>query len=896
MSALRAGVVAMLAASVVEAHISAVCSSVSSTQPGYVTLWLATYHSTQENERGVVHVRTPSGVNSSSTAVYCKPPNRLVYTPVDNVVSALEHCGYTKDFDGESVHSFPSGSSVTCHGSYGSRAQGSDTVPTCSTNLDTWYSMIIPSDEVGDHEVWIEGAGWPLKPSGNSGHPCRMSSSVHVDIAFHVGTCGTIPDYDNLNTEECRGNRTFFIGESCDAECDVGYRRDGVLQCEEGADTNDTGVWSQNFSCVPFTTAEPTAVPTAVPTREPTASPPTDTPPTRVPGTYTTCNNLTVFDNDTTTGQVSFLNYGNRESECWKIECDTAVVITWTSFSTERNYDYMTISTEVQEDVYQQVYRYAGSLSSGTEHTWAGPLFMQFTTDGSVTYPGFEFDFFCTEPTEAPPTAVPTPAPPTAEPTASPPTDVPLTRVPGIYLACNNLTVFDNDTTTGQVSFLNYGNRESECWKIECDTAVIITWTSFSTERNYDYMTISTELFKGYYKQVYRYAGSLSSGTVHTWDGPLFMQFTTDGSVTYPGFEFDFVCADPTEAPPTAVPTPAPPTDVPATRVPYVQPECVAVDTVTKPCGSLVSRACAYEVKHPARLLSVAFSGDGSRVATGAADRVVRVFSARTGVQMAQLGCADGFKVYDIAFSPNNSLVALAGEGGRVVVCDAATGVLEATLVDLSHSRGRPVTSVQFSDNGRYVVSGGGSDPHTRVFDLLASDVADPSTVIQRHARGAAFDTVGNFLATVWGTEVGEVTSVWSLSGSGTVSVSEVPSVRVRVKALAFSRDQELMRGMEDGWVRVTRWSGGSIAVGHAVEHFAVEMPSGVVHDSRYSRDGSLLAAVGEGDVMVWSKSGTLVADLLGHSAAVVARVAFAPDSARLATASSDGTLIVWTL
>ena len=727
----------MLAASVVEAHISAVCSSVSSTQPGYVTLWLATYHSTQENETGVVHVRTPSGVNSSSTAVYCSPPNTLSYTPVDDVVSALEHCGYTEDFDGESVHAFPNGSSVTCHGSNGSRAYGSDTVPTCSSNLDTWYSMIIPSDEMGDHEVWIEGAGNPLNPGSASGHPCRMSPSEHVEIAFHIGTCGTIPDYDNLNTtetEECRGNRTFFIGESCDAECDVGYRRDGVLQCEEGADNNGTGVWSQNFSCVPFTTAEPTA------------SPPTDTPPTRVPGTNYTCKNLTVFDSNTTTGQVSFLGYGNYESECWKIECDAAVFITWTSFSTERNFDYMTISTEVQEDVYQQVYRYSGNLSSGTEHTWAGPLYMQFTSDGSVTYPGFEFDFFC---------------------------------------------------------------------------------------------------------------------------------------------------ADPTEAPPTAVPTPAPP---------YVEPECVSMDTVAKPCGSLTSRACAYEVKHPARLLSVAFSGDGSRVATGASDRVVRVFSARTGVQMAQLGCADGFKVYDIAFSPNNSLVALAGEGGRVVVCDASTGVLEATLVDLNDSASTPVTSVQFSHNGRYVVSGGGSDPNTRVFDLLASDVTDPSTVIQHHARDAAFDTVGNFLATVWGTEVGEVTSVWSLSGSGSgsgsgsASVSEVPSVGVRVKALAFSRDQELMRGMEDGWVRVTRWSGGSIGVGHAGEHFAVRMPSGAVHDSKYSRDGSLLAAVGEGDVMVLSKNGTLVADLLGHSAAVVACVAFAPDSARLETASSDGTLIVWTL
>ena len=773
MSALRAGVVAMLSVSVVEAHISAVCTSVSSEQPDYATLWIASYHSSWESERGVVHVRAPSGANSSSTVVYCNAPDRRTSNTVDEIASLLQSsCGYTEDFDGDGVHAMPYGSSMTCHGYLGSTARGNDRVPGCSSNLYTWYSVIVPTGELGDHEVWLEGATYPLMPSRvSTRHPCEMSPSRHVDITFHVGTCGAIPDYDNLKTDECGGNRTFFIGESCDAECDVGYRREGELQCEEGTDTNGTGVWSSNFSCVPFTTAEPTVAP---PTAEPTAIPPTDAPLTRVPGTYTTCNNMTVFDDDTTTGEVSFLNYGNYERECWKIECNTTVIIRWTSFSTERNYDYMTISTEVREDVYQQVYRYAGALSSGTEHTWAGPLFMQFTSDGSVTYPGFEFEFFC---------------------------------------------------------------------------------------------------------------------------------------------------ADPTEAPPTAVPTPAPPTDVPQTSVPYVLPECVSTDTVLKPCGSLVSRACAYEVKHPARLLSVAFSGDGSRVATGAADRVVRVFSARTGEQMAQLGCADGFKVYDIAFSPNNDLVALAGEGGRVIVCDAATGVLQATLVDLNDSGSTPVTSVQFSHDGRYAVSGGGSDSRTRIFDVLASD-ADPSTVIQRHAREAAFDTVGNFLATVWGTEVGEVTSVWSLSGSGGSSnsgsgsgsgnsssssdsdsdssdsayVSEVQSMGGHVKALGFSHDQELMRAMEDGWVRVTRWSGGSIGVGHAEEHFAVRMPSGAVHDSRYSRDGSLLAAVGEGDVMVWSKNGTLVADLLGHSEAVVARVAFAPDNTRLASASSDGSLIVWTL
>ena len=283
-------------------------------------------------------------------------------------------------------------------------------------------------------------------------------------------------------------------------------------------------------------------------------------------------------------------------------------------------------------------------------------------------------------------------------------------------------------------------------------------------------------------------------------------------------------------------------------------------------------------------------------MATGSADRFVRVFDARTGVRVGQLGCADGFRVHDIAFSPDNNLVALAGEGGRVVVCDAETGVLEATLVDMSASGSTPVHRVEFTRDGRYVVSGGGQDARTRVFDMLASDRTKASSVINHHARNVGFSVDGAHLATVRGSEVDEVTTVWRLDG--TSAAVELPSVSARVTALSFSSfgGNALLRGMSDGMILVSQLPGSSIGDGSAVDGVSLSMLSGAVHDSTFSRDGKMIAAVGEGGVMVWSHDGSVLHELLGHSQAVLPRLDFSPDGTCLATVSHDGTLVVWKL
>ena len=314
------------------------------------------------------------------------------------------------------------------------------------------------------------------------------------------------------------------------------------------------------------------------------------------------------------------------------------------------------------------------------------------------------------------------------------------------------------------------------------------------------------------------------------------------------------------------------------------------LDTSPSPCGAGTSHACAYAVQHPARLLAVAFSHNGT-IATSAADKGVRVFDAATGTHIGTMPCAAGETVHDIAFSPNGSLVALAGAGGSVVVCDAETGELDVVLIDSNDTRTH-TRRVHFSNDGRYVVSSGGGDATTRVFDMESANRMYPASVLPHHAREASFHG-DEYLATVWGSDVSEMTSVWNLSGGA--SVADLPSGGAEVVVLS-SAQSDLLRGMDDGSVHVSHWSGAAVGEGSVQNRFSVSLQSGVVYDSKFSSTGALVGAVGEGDVVVWDQDGNLVATLMGHSRSVLPSMDFSPDESHIATVSHDGILLVWRL
>ncbi|WP_322753832.1 pentapeptide repeat-containing protein [Frankia sp. Cas3] len=263
---------------------------------------------------------------------------------------------------------------------------------------------------------------------------------------------------------------------------------------------------------------------------------------------------------------------------------------------------------------------------------------------------------------------------------------------------------------------------------------------------------------------------------------------------------------------------------------------------------------------HTGRVWSVGFSPDGTMIASGSSDHKIRLWDTATGGEMRTLTGHTG-RVRSVGFSPDGTMIASGSDDGRVRLWDT-TGQQIAEMT----GHGSPVWSVSFSPNDTMLASGG-DDRTVRLWDT---------------ATGGELRTL-----------IGIGSPVWSVAFSpdGTMIASGSDDGKVRLWNTATGQLLHTLTGLTNPKVVGSIWDDTE----PDGQRFAPTARTKPVRAVGFSPDGTMIAS-GSDDHMVrlWNTAtGQQIRTLTGHTSPVWS-VAFSPDGTMIASGSDDHTVRLW--
>jgi len=300
---------------------------------------------------------------------------------------------------------------------------------------------------------------------------------------------------------------------------------------------------------------------------------------------------------------------------------------------------------------------------------------------------------------------------------------------------------------------------------------------------------------------------------------------------------------------------------------------------------------------HSRRVLALAWSPDGTRIASASDDETVQVWDVSTGNEVVTYRGHSSW-VKAVAWSPDGKFIVSAGADTTVQVWNAITG--RNTLIYRGHPR--IVATVAWSPDGKHIASGG-YDQTVQIWDAFTGEGVFTYHDHTGLVNALTWSPDGRFIASA---SDDKTVQVWSVVPRrkffGSHHIYTYHGHSKRVLAVAWSPSgARLASGSWDNMVQLwdaVRVDGVNTAGGFVFTH--CEHTSWVNAVAWSPNSTHIASASNDKTVQVWEAStGREVftrhsfCTYCGHSAWVRA-VAWSPDGERIASASHDKTVQVW--